>query len=199
MLAKTHLVIGLAAAFTMASPGTAGEAIPVVAGAAAGCMICDIDSEGTSHKVDTSIWRGITIAVICAALIADYLTGSAFLGTAKLHWPFLWFGGFAGFLVTGAFASVSSHRGFSHSLTALVLETFSLWLMFPSATMPFATAFISHVILDILNKRPLKLLYPVKKGFCMGLFYADKTADKLFAAAGTVWLLLEVYRCAMLH
>lgn len=87
---------------------------------------------------------------------------------------------------------MSSHRGFSHSLLALDLFAGSLWLIFPAMTVPFVITFVSHLILDILNKKSVRLLYPVEKGICLGWFYADRWANKLFATVGSVWLLVEV-------
>ena len=43
MLAKAHIAAGMAAAFTVMMPGSVPEALPVIAGASAGCLICDID------------------------------------------------------------------------------------------------------------------------------------------------------------
>ena len=86
------------------------------------------------------------------------------------------------------FASISSHRGFSHSLLALGLEAASLWLILPSAVLPFVIAFLSHILLDLTNKKPLRLMYPMKNGFCLKWFYADRLANKVCEFAGAVWL-----------
>ena len=61
--------------------------------------------------------------------------------------------------------------------------------------LPFAAAFASHQILDLMNKRPVRLLYPLKKGFSLGLFYADRLANRVFALAGSIWLVLIVIFC----
>ena len=108
---------------------------------------------------------------------------------------YLWFAGLAGFVITCVFASGSGHRGFSHSLLALTIETLCLWLIFPATALPFAIAFASHVLLDMLNKRSVRLFYPAKKGICLGWFYADKLANKVVAAGGMVWLIAAVIFC----
>ena len=132
MLLKTHIAVGMAAAFSIARPDTAAEALPVIAGGVLGCLICDME-------------------------------------------------------ITG-----SGHRGFSHSIAALLLETACLKLIFPAAALPFAAAFASHVLLDLMNKRPVRLFYPVKKGICLGWFYSDRLANKAFAAIGAFWLIVEI-------
>ena len=45
MMAKAHITVGIAAAFTAAMPNSIPEALPVITGASLGCLICDIDCE----------------------------------------------------------------------------------------------------------------------------------------------------------
>jgi inner membrane protein len=64
--------------------------------------------------------------------------------------------------------------------------------VFPTAAMPFAIAFTSHLILDVMNKRPVRLLYPAKKVVSLKWFYADRLANKFFAFAGGLWLITVI-------
>lgn len=195
MMAKAHITIGMAAAFTIAQPESIPEALPVIVGASLGCLICDLDCENKTEKSDSSHWRIVMAVVAAAALIEDHLLGAGMWRGLAQSGSYLWFAGIAGFILTCAFASVSSHRGFSHSILALILETAFLWLVFPMAVKPFAIAFISHQILDIMNKRSVRLLYPAEKGFRLGWFYADRLANKVFASAGTLWLVAAILFC----
>ena len=196
----------MAAAFSIVRPETVAEALPVITGGALGCLICDLDCENKSEKSESSHWRVVMMLVAAAALIEDYLLDAGMWRTlgqagASLWSPsvqigqYLWFAGLAGFIITCVFASGSGHRGFSHSLLALALETIFLWLVFPATAMPFAIAFVSHVLLDMMNKRSVRLFYPAKKGMCLGWFYADKLANKLVALCGTVWLIAAILIC----
>ena len=194
MMAKAHVTVGMAAAFTIIAPHTVQEALPVVAGASIGCLICDIDSESKTEKTESSRWRIVMLIVAAAALIEDHLLDAGMWRSLSEGSPYLRFAGMAGFALVCTFASVSSHRGFSHSLLALAAMTLCLWLVFPAAAPPFAIAFASHQILDLTNKRSVRLFYPAKKGVCLGWFYADRLADRICAAAGAVWLLLICLR-----
>lgn len=192
MMAKAHIAVGMAAAFTIMRPGSIPEALPVVTGAAIGCLICDLDCENPRERTESSHYR-ITMAVLAAAaLIEDHLIGSGIWKSAGRYGQYVWFAGFAAFVLICAFASISKHRGFAHSFLALALETASLWLVFPVTAKPFAIAFLSHQVLDLLNKKPIRLFYPAEKGFRLGLFYADRFANKAFAAVGTVWLIAVI-------
>ena len=196
MMAKAHIAAGMAAAFTLVRPESIPEALPVITGAAMGCLICDLDCENPREKQESSRYRIVMAVVAAAALIEDHLIGAGMWASVGNHGPYLWFAGFAVFVLTCAFASISKHRGFAHSFLALALETASLWLVFPMTAIPFASAFISHQVLDLLNRKPVKLFYPAKKGFSLGLFYADRFANKVIAAAGTAWLVIVILTSA---
>lgn len=195
MLAKAHVTVGMAAAFTLMRPETVAEALPVITGGALGCLICDLDCEVKAEKTESSHWRVVMAAVAVAALIEDNLLDAGMWKSLGNNGLYLWFLGLVLFALTGAFASVSSHRGFSHSLLAMVLFTGSLWLVFPAAALPFAIAFASHIVLDLMNKKSLRLLYPMEKGFKLGWFYADRFANKALTGVGSVWLVLIIIFC----
>jgi inner membrane protein len=192
MMAKAHISVGMAAAFTVMSPGSIPEALPVITGASLGCLICDLDCENKTERSDSSRWRIVMALVAAAALAEDYLLDAGMWRSLAQSGSYLWFAGIVGMMVICTFASVSKHRGFSHSLSAFALETLCIWLTFPSAAVPFAAAFASHLVLDLVNKRPVRLFYPAKKGVCLGWFYADRLADRICATLGCVWLAAAV-------
>ena len=195
MMAKAHITVGMAAAASIMMPRDIAGALPVIAGASLGCLICDIDCDNKSEKADSARWRKVMAAVALAALIEDHLLDAGIWRSIGQNGSYLWFAGLAGFILTCTFAGLSNHRGFSHSLLALALESLSLWLIFPVLMKPFAIAFISHQILDIMNKKPVRLLYPVRRGSCLDWFYADRLADKLVAAGGSLWLIITAAVC----
>ena len=197
MLGKAHLTIGMAAAWTLAMPETMPAALPVIAGAAAGSLICDIDCDSPAERRDASKQRILAVLITAAALTADKLSGAGMWKSLAESGSYLWCAGVAGLVLTLAFANVSAHRGFSHSLTALALETLCVFLIFPQCALPFAAAFISHILLDMTNKKRVRLFYPAKKGVSLGIFYADRLANRVCEIAGAAWLLLAVW--ATLH
>ena len=186
MLAKAHITLGMAVALAIAAPDSVPEALPVITGASLGCLICDLDCDNPREKQDSSHWRIVMFAVAAATLFEDYHIDAGMWRSLAQSGSYLWCVGAAGFALTCAFASVSSHRGFSHSLAALALEAISLRLVFPAVAMSFVIAFASHIILDMTNKRPVRVFYPLKKGISFGWFYADRMANKVCAAVGSV-------------
>ncbi len=126
MLAKAHITVGMAAAFTVIMPEDAAEALPVIAGASLGCLICDIDCDNAAERTDSSHWRKVMACIAAVSLAADHLLDAGMWRTLAQSSAYVWAAGIAVFVLTCAFASVSSHRGFSHSLAALALEAEAL-------------------------------------------------------------------------
>jgi inner membrane protein len=98
--------------------------------------------------------------------------------------------GAIGFIVVCIFMRISNHRGFSHSFLALILLSISLGLMCAPLVLYFAIGFLSHLLLDLLNKQPIRLFFPSEKGFCLKIFYADKTANTVFLIVGLIAIIL---------
>ena len=66
----------------------------------------------------------------------------------------------------------------------LCLFTWAVNLIYPPMSMSFLAGYGSHLVLDLLNKRPLKLLYPLDDGICFGVFYSNREANTLCFYAG---------------
>lgn len=59
-------------------------------------------------------------------------------------------------------------------------------------TMPFFIGMVSHLVLDLLNRRPLRLLYPLRGGWCLGLCWADGRVDRLLRTMGLLGTVLGI-------
>ena len=76
------------------------------------------------------------------------------------------------------------HRSFMHSFAALALLTACVDIIYPDASAYFAVGFLSHLVLDVLNRKPEKLLWPWKKGFCLGLCSARGVVNRALLGVG---------------
>lgn len=63
MMAKTHIVIGIAASLTLLNPTNIEMALPVVAGGAIGSLICDVDCKSTPVMKD-ALYGRVIVAII---------------------------------------------------------------------------------------------------------------------------------------
>lgn len=195
MMAKTHIVIGIAASLTLLLPTSIETALPIVAGGAIGSLICDVDCKSTSVMKDALYGRIIVAVIVGITALLDLILGAKMLNTIlRKDLKVLGICSTV-FLVVLILAINSEHRGFSHSLLAMALEGISLGIILPAIIPSFIIAYISHLLLDVLNKKPIRILFPSKREFCLNWFYANKTANIVFMALGCVWLVLAILLC----
>ncbi len=183
MMSKTHLSVGIAVALA-AAPATPEGLHYALLGGAVGSMICDIDRNYEQPSGDAR--QGWSIAV--AVFITVFLQGSAsnwprFRDLFLAGGPEIWVI-FVLLAVLLLFAVTGTHRGFSHSLLMFFCSSFLLFFLSRQFTFFYMIAFITHLFLDVLNKRPVKILYPMKKGFCLGWCYCDGLMNKILLLAG---------------
>lgn len=187
LLGKTHMIIGVASSLAITVPKTAPEFLLAVGLGAAGAVISDIDVE--TSNVHRNMGKVLLLTIVAAAVIFGL---DIFLKTEIIHkitedsHIHRIIAGCLIFLVVCVFGKEQPHRSFMHSFLALVLLDFALGLVWKKLILYFTIGFLSHLILDALNKKKLQLLYPLKGGFCMGLFSASGVANQLFYIAGCV-------------
>ena len=186
MMGKTHLTVGIAAALAAARPSTVPDCLAAVLGGAIGGVLCDIDTlrnDGHNDSIAVQLgalgiaagilavdrWRNMGLCASVLALVENRLTCSV------LALLVLWFIGF-----------FSNHRGFTHSIAAGALFSQAVWMLCSAVALPFAAAYASHVILDLTNKKGVRLLFPMKGGVYLGLFYSDRTANDLLFILGII-------------
>ena len=56
----------------------------------------------------------------------------------------------------------------------------------------FAIGYVAHILADMLNKKEIKILYPIKKGIALRLCSADGNVDK-FLFIGSVGIIILKY------
>lgn len=198
MTGRTHLAVGVAAALVAAGPEASLATLAIAAaGGAVGAVLPDLDVRDTAHPWRERLSRVGAAALLAAAVALDVAGGGALarqavargLGPVAL--------GLVGLLALGSAARLSAHRSFSHSLTALAGFAAATWLVCPPLASPLALGFATHLALDALNHRGLRLLWPLRHGFAAGLCKTGGVADAcllvaaLTVAAGTVWTALS--------
>ena len=59
-------------------------------------------------------------------------------------------------------------------------------------SLPFMIGMASHLILDVLGKRPVRLFYPLGRGVCLKLCRTGDTCDHFLQKAGLVGTILAL-------
>lgn len=186
MMGKTHMVVGMASAIALTAPDSVGGFIAAVVGGAVGSCISDIDVNVSKHGKDALYTRLIATGLVPIALLIDLIFDGGIINymidcsTANKVIGILLF------VVMCVIGAMQGHRGFTHSLLAFALFSIAVGLFCLPLLVPFAIGFATHLILDLLNKKPMKLFYPIEKGVCFKLCYANKIVDKVLFVLGSV-------------
>lgn len=192
MMGETHVAVGAAAAVAIACPTSIGECLAAAAIGALGGVVCDLDVRTSRVRRDALRARVAVLVFITVALAFGVLTRGVFGETLTMSVPVCIVAGVIVLVATGVFARRSGHRAFSHSLMALVLYSVGVGLLSVELVGPFAVGFLSHLVLDMLNKQPVRALYPMGKGFSLGLCRAGGLVNRMLLIGGAALLLLEI-------
>ena len=198
MTYRTHLAAGYAAVLYTFSPDTLTELILSTGTAAIGSVISDVDASESHSRNNLAKVSAVTFLSIAGVLAADHFAGtdiaSRFSSSASLVRLFT---GFLIFLGVCIFGAHLPHRSFMHSIAGTIAVTFSFSLILPSAGPYMAVSMLSHIIIDMLNKKKVQLFFPLPKpriGF--GICSADGSINNLlfyvFIAAALFRLVITV-------
>ncbi len=180
MLGKTHVPAGVTAALLALRPTTMLGFVSAVAGGALGGAICDIDCKGTELNRETTKAVTLAIGVIAASLLFDLHIGNGILAYFQRTFDTAAIVGAAVFLACCVWGAFSKHRTFSHSLLGVLLMTLSLSFVCQPLANALCVGMVSHIALDLLNRKGIQLLYPLKKPMlCLKLCDADGTVNSL--------------------
>ena len=201
MMSKTHIATGIAASLVILQPTTLGGLFAAVIGGAVGGDVCDIDCKPTDYVRDALHGRVIVSTIVSVMLLADYLSGAGLCASVASNVGPGMALGIISLITAGILGYISKHRSFAHSILGLVWMTASMWLVCPMLAPSFAIGFVSHIALDLLNKKKIQLLYPLRLGaLSLGLCRADGLANRVLmcvAALESVALFMWRLDCVL--
>ncbi|MCD7815105.1 MAG: metal-dependent hydrolase [Lachnospiraceae bacterium] len=194
MMSKTHITTGIAASLLFLHPDTAASISAAVIGGTFGAVIPDVDSRSTRISRDPLYGRILSGAIIAASIYWGQSQQVNLLkNMLRTHIRPAILTGFLLMALLCVSGRISGHRSFSHSFLFFVLMGGAVYLICPAFLPGYGIGFLSHLLLDCLNKKPVRLLYPVKSGFCLRLCYADGVANTVLFLIG---IALSVYGIA---
>lgn len=186
MLGKTHVAVGVTLALAVLRPTSASACLCAVAGGALGGWVCDIDvrDDGRAHDIWQASVMALGIAIV--TLGWDAYQGGAALAYVVNHFGVLTAAGAVGLFAYCVVGSHTPHRSFTHSLLGLLVSSLSVAALCVPLAPGFFLGYVSHIALDLLNHRRVRILYPLGKGCCLGLCDSAGKVNKVLLWAGTV-------------
>lgn len=186
MMGDAHIAAGAAAALLVSQPESAGACLAAIAAGAAGGVIADCDVKSSRARRDALLGRLAVAGIAAGALAADFCMGTGLCDAALAHLGARTVAGVAAFAALTFAGARTEHRSFTHSLAGMAAFCVAAWLAFPPLAHSFAAGYASHLALDLANKKGVRLLWPSKAEFALGLCRADGAANAAVTAIGTV-------------
>lgn len=196
MQGKTHLVVGITSALLIMQPNAFNDLVIGIGAAAVGSLISDIDVEtSVSHKKADYIVRGSILMILILAAL-DFSGKMSVWNHISANE--LWIHKIVGLcilLVICAYGKEQPHRSLMHSLIVLAALGWCIKLLIPSAYMYFCIGLLSHLGLDVFNKKGIQLFYPYKKRYCLRLCSSGGKVDGLIGKAGMAGMMAGICWC----
>lgn len=194
MQGKTHIAGAVAITTLITQPKTVGEFLLCIGVSAVGGAICDIDVDGSIGSKQLKKISGFGIIILLILMVA-LLTGRAEFSSvmAKENSIVRTAFGIVVMFILCWFGKNQPHRTFMHSIIGVALITLSSYFVFTEIWIYMLIGMVSHIVLDLLNKKKIPLLYPLKKPkFAIGLCHADSTLNTVLFYVFSVMCVFEL-------
>ncbi len=190
MMGTTHVFAGTMAAIVLTQPHSTKACIAALAGGALGAVVCDVDLGRKSSVPETARAGRMAAGIALACLMADAWLDAGLIRSIRTASGESQAAGVFCAALLLLWGRRQPHRGGTHSALMMVLMGLCVTLICPPLATPLMIGMGSHIALDMLNRRPVRLLYPLQGGICLGLFRADGHLDRMIRTVcilGTVF------------
>lgn len=181
MTKDTHIAGGLAVTMAAIQPDSFKTLAICLASATIGSVISDIDVTTSTSRKDLNIIILISVIAIVVCTLSEVIFNIGILSMIQTQTNLLRIlFGILLILFICCFGINTQHRSFMHSILCVIALSGSVYITIPAATMPFAIAMASHIILDFFNTKKVQVFYPLKKPrIAFKLCHANSKANKI--------------------
>ena len=180
MSGKTHMAVGVGMATLLLPTNDAKTIIGGTTLSLIGSLIVDIDTDKSKGAVLLKeAFGGVVVLIILGVLLQTKFNINVLNYITENKAITQMFPALAILVVVLTIGKFSSHRGFTHSLIGIIAYTVPIYMLVGSLYTWFLIGYIAHILADILNKKEVRLLYPLKDGICLKLCSADGVVDKI--------------------
>ena len=192
---KTHVMCANLVSLYLMKPDNISGLLVTSAFATLGGLVPDVDlKDSTSDKLFDRLMTSLITVVVMSFLIKYFFDINLYCKIKERVDIFNYLISICLFIVVAYFGSKSSHRSFTHSILGLFIYSGILFYGFGFGVIPYFASHLSHIILDLFNKKGVALFYPSKFRFCFELCDSNGKANKflfcLFSILIVVYLIL---------
>lgn len=191
---KTHFTIGTSMTILLTRPDDWKAFLLCLGTAAVGSSVCDVDvSSSGSHKGLTQTLLLLTAAVVVVTILESMFHVGIWNMIQQDNNLMRMLAGFAMFLCICMFGENQPHRSFMHSLCGVAAVSAAVFVMMPQAVSYMACSMLTHIVLDLFNRKKVQLLYPFSFGkVCFRLCSANGKVSRALFWIGLALLVIEI-------
>lgn len=196
MTGKTHTAAGVAAALMVTNPGNVRDLALCSAVAAIGAVICDVDASRSESHQTLEKTVGIMTGAFLLLAAVEWKWHLGIMSYIK-RYSSVWQVASGILMLIGicVLGSGTPHRSFMHSIAGMACIGAVTYYILPVAVWPAMTAMASHILLDTLNHRKVRIFYPLRSGMALGLCKSDGLINQMifWIASGLIVIRIIVF------
>lgn len=176
---KTHVMCANLVSLYLMKPDSISSLLVTSAFATLGGLVPDVDlKDSTSDKLFDRLMTSLITIVAMSFLIKYFFDINLYCKIKERADIFNYLISICLFIVVAYFGSKSSHRSFTHSIFGLLIYSGILFYGFGFGVIPYFISHLSHIILDLFNRKGVALFYPSKFRFCFDLCDSNGKVNK---------------------
>ncbi len=183
MMSLTHIAFGMAVTLSFRELESPLDFAFAISAGAVGSVLADIDVIKSNKRKDALLGQSVAAILLAFTVAANLLKDRTVIRQLTRHSAVTLVGS-ALFVIFCIIGVRSPHRGFTHSVVGMALFSAALYMIYPLFGVLCLYGYLSHILLDLFNKRGLRLFWPCKKRVCLGAYKVDGAADKVFRLLG---------------
>jgi len=189
---KTHVVCANLVSLCLMRPDNIFDLVLTCGVATIGGLVPDVDlKDSTSDKLFDRLMTSLITIVVMSFFIKYFFDIDLYCKVKECGDLFKYLISICLFIVVAYFGSKSGHRSFTHSVLGLFIYSGILFYGFGyNVVIPYFVSHLSHIILDLLNKKGLALFYPSKARFCFKLCESNGKVNKFLFWLFFVFILI---------
>lgn len=179
---KTHAVVGALTAVAVAHPETVSGYLFAASVGIVGGLFCDVDSKkskGTKALQNTLM--AITTAAVVVVMCNVLKLGITVYFREFMNYYRLSLIGLFGLVAMGVVGTRMPHRQVTHSIEFIAIAAIFAALISREFGVLFAVGAASHVALDALNRKPVKISLLLNVNICLDLCSSSSRTSNAIA------------------
>ena len=185
---KTHVACANLISLSLIRPSSIQELLITVGVSTLGGLLPDVDlKDSTSDKIFDRLMTSLITIIIMSIIINHYFNINLYNVIKGYNNIFNYIICLSLFIIMSYLGSKTPHRSFTHSFLGLFIYSAILSYSFNDQVVTiFFISYLSHLILDLLNKKGLTLFYPLKNRLSLNLCEVKGTINKILFITSSI-------------